>query len=210
MTPILYRWPGVPGKRQLAPDIFVSFAPDRPRSSFDLDVEGHFPPFVLEVVSPWSIERDQVAKRNAYERLKAHEYVLFTPAANRPSKLEGYRRGKEGTLAPWPADEQGRLWSDVLGLFLVAQEEIVRAAGPDGVLIPTLRESELAWERETTAREREVAAREQESTARQAAEEARQVAEAARDQEAEARRATEAENERLRREIDELRSRTRS
>src|SRR5437867_13091279 len=54
MHPVIYSWPGTTSRKQLAPDVYVAFVPDRPRSSFDADAEGGFPPFVLEVVSPSS------------------------------------------------------------------------------------------------------------------------------------------------------------
>jgi Uma2 family endonuclease len=147
MTPILYSWPNYHRKRQLAPDVFVAFAPDRPRSSFDSDVEG-FPQFVLEVVSPESRYRDQTEKRTAYARLGAREYALFTPYVDdRPSDLAGYRRNATGGFEPWPKDDQGRLWSDALGLYLVAQGRTLRAATPEGHLLPTLREAEAEIER---------------------------------------------------------------
>jgi Uma2 family endonuclease len=157
MTPILYTWPGVPRKRQLAPDVFVAFVPDRPRSSFDVDVEGGFPPFVLEVVAPSSAERDRTEKRDAYELLGAQEYALFTPSADRPSDLAGYRRNAAGRFEPWPRDEQGRLWSEVLELYLVAQGTTIRAATRAGELLPTLREAVEARERERREAEAEIA-----------------------------------------------------
>jgi Uma2 family endonuclease len=169
MTPILYRWPEYPRKRQLAPDVFVAFAPNRPRTSFDAEAEGGFPPFVLEVVSPSSTDRDEVEKRRAYDLLGVREYALFTPYADRPSRLEGYRRNAAGLFEQWPRDERGRLWSEVLGLYLVAQGTIIRAATREGRLLPTLKEAVEALDREAAER-----------------------------------RGVEAENERLRREIERL------
>jgi len=150
MHPIRYSWPSVPGKRQLAPDLFVALVPYRPRPSFDVEVEGGFPPFVLEVVSPTSAERDKVEKRNAYDLLEVREYALFTPEADRPSELEGYRRDATGSFGPWPRDEQGRLWSEVLGLYLVVEGMSVRAATREGELLPTFREA-VAARREAEA-----------------------------------------------------------
>jgi Uma2 family endonuclease len=141
MTPILYRWPGVKRKKQLAPDVFVALAPKRPRSSFDLDVEGDFPPFILEVVSPSSVERDQEEKRLAYEMLGVREYALFAPEADRPSQLGGFRRNDQGSFDPWPRDDQGRLWSELLSLYLVAEGATIRAQTSDGEVIPTLEEA---------------------------------------------------------------------
>lgn len=141
MMPILFLWPGTSRKRQLAPDVFVAFAPDRHRPSFDVEIEGDMPPFILEVVSPSSSERDQGDKRYAYEMLGVREYALFTPKADRPSEVEGYRRDEAGRFEPWPKDEQGRLWSEVLGLYLVPVGTTIRAATPDEQLLPTLSEA---------------------------------------------------------------------
>jgi Uma2 family endonuclease len=143
MTPILYDWPGRRRKRQLAPDIFVALAPDRPRASFDAAAEG-FPQFILEVVSPSSFERDTDEKTIAYDQLGAREYALFTPRVDQPATLAGYRRDDAGRFAPWPTDERGRLWSEVLGLYLVAQGPTLRAMTPAGVLLPTLGEEAAA------------------------------------------------------------------
>ncbi|HEY8741717.1 MAG TPA: Uma2 family endonuclease [Chloroflexota bacterium] len=89
MLPIEYDWPDAPRKKVLSPDTFVVFAPEHARSSYDLEVEGDFPPFVLEVVSPSSTTRDLVAKRKAYALLGVREYALFTPRDGPPSSLEG-------------------------------------------------------------------------------------------------------------------------
>jgi hypothetical protein len=66
---------------------------------------------------------------------------LFTPWADRPSELVGYRLGVGGQFEPWPRDEQGRLWSEVLELFLVVQGTTIRAATREGELLPTLSEA---------------------------------------------------------------------
>ena len=113
MLPILYTWPPAKRKHQLAPDAFVAFVPEHARSSFDVAVEGSFPPFVLEVVSPSSTERDEEEKRRAYELLGAREYALFTPRVDAGSTLTGYRQGTSGAFETWRPDEQGRLWSEV-------------------------------------------------------------------------------------------------
>ncbi len=176
MTPILYLWPGQGRKHQLAPDVFVALAPDRPRSSYDSTSEG-FPSFVLEVVSPSSEDRDRNDKSLAYELLGAREYALFTPDASGPARLEGYRRNSAGRFEPWQPDREGRLWSDVLGLFLLVQGEILRAATPDGRLLLTFDEAIAASTRVQAERDRVQAERDR----------------------------VQAENEELRREIERLR-----
>jgi len=137
MLPIMYSWGKRKRKQVLSPDTFVAFAPDHPRTSFDVAVEGTFPPFVLEVVSPSSVERDREEKRDAYELLGVREYALFTPRAADISRLEGYRRDETGKFDPWLPDEQGRLWSDVLGLYLVVRGQVLQAQSPDGRLLLT-------------------------------------------------------------------------
>ena len=185
MLPITYEWPNAARKKQLSPDTFVAFVEERARTSYDVEAEGGFPPFVLEVVSPSSTARDQQEKRLAYELLGVREYALFTPREGVPSVLEGYRRGATGQFEPWTPDEQGRLWSEVLGLYLVARGALLQAQTAEGRLLLTP---------------------EQTGAALRVAEEARRREEEARRSEEEARRRAEEEAERLRRELERYRS----
>jgi Uma2 family endonuclease len=159
MLPIRYDWPSSVGKKQLAPDVFVAFVSEQARSSFDVNVEGSFPPFVLEVVSPSSVARDEQEKRYAYELLGAQEYVLFTPRDDGQSTLMGYRRNTAGLFEPWAADEQGGLWSDVLALRLVAHEHSLQAWTAEGEVLLTLEQAEIARAEAEAARETEARAR---------------------------------------------------
>src|SRR5438067_91250 len=133
LLPIRYRRPGERRRRQVAPDVMVAFVPQRRRDSYDLEKEGVFPAFVLEVLSQSSVARDTDAKRRLYEALGAQEYVLFAPEPGLlEPPLQGYRRGEEGRFAPWLPDADGRIWSDVLGLWLAAEERLLRAVQADG------------------------------------------------------------------------------
>ena len=178
MLPITFRWPGTPGRRTLSPDTFVSFVPERTRSSYDLEAEDSFPPFVLEVVSPSSTVRDHEEKLHAYDLLGVREYALFTPREGEASALEGYRRGADGALEAWLVDGQGRLWSAELELYLVVRGALVQAQTREGRWL-------LTPEQEAQGRHR---------------------AEAEREQEAQARHHAEAEVERLRRELERYKS----
>ncbi len=191
MLPITFRWPGVPTTRTLAPDTFVSFVPERARTSYDLEAEGVFPPFVLEVVSPSSKQRDHEQKLEAYGLLGVREYALFTPRAGDASTLDGYRRGADSALEPWAPDAQGRLWSDVLGLYLVVRGVYVQAETREGRLL-------LTPEQEAEGRRQEAEGRRQEAEGR------RQEAEGRR-QEAEGRRHAEEDAAQLRHELEQLR-----
>jgi Uma2 family endonuclease len=196
MLPIIFRDQLTRQRHQLAPDVLVARVPDRPHTSYDVAEEGVFPQFVLEVVSPSSTQRDQVAKREAYRILGAQEYALFTPRLGEPSTLAGYRRGPEGEWLDWQTDADGRLWSEVLALYLIRQDEQIRAQTPEGRLLPTYEELQEEREREANARRQAEAEREREANARR-------QAEAEREREAEARRRLEAEIERLRRRLSD-------
>ncbi len=177
MLPINYEWPNAARKKTLAPDTFVAFVPERSCTSYDREAEGVFPPFVLEVVSPSSTTRDELDKRHAYHLLGAREYALFTPHEGKASTLEGYRRNAAGEFEPWPLDDQGRLWSEVLGLRLVIRGALLQAETPDGRLLLTPEQAEEARQRAEEARQRAEEARQRAEEARQRAEEARQRAE---------------------------------
>lgn len=146
MHPIIYTWRDLPTRKQLAPDVYVAFVPDHPRPSFDVAREGGFPPFVLEVVSPASIERDRIEKREAYDALGVQEYALFTPRENEPSSLEGYQRTPDGRFATWQSDAEGRLWSQTLGLFLEVQGAALRAMTAEGEPLLTPDQTDVALE----------------------------------------------------------------
>jgi Uma2 family endonuclease len=146
--PIRYRRPGEQRKRQVAPDVMVAFVPQRPRDSYDLEQEGIFPAFVLEVLSQRSVARDTDRKRRLYEALGAQEYMLFAPEPGLLElPLQGYRRSESGRFEPLRPDALGRLWSEVLGLWLAAEGGALRAVQLDGQLLLTHEESEAARHR---------------------------------------------------------------
>ena len=206
MLPVTFPWPLPPHLRafddgatddavrprtkQLAPDTMVALDATtiRGRTSFDMVREGHFPPFVLEVVSPSSKARDEREKKRAYDLLGVQEYVIFTPYARKPSTLVGWRRGESGRFEPWSADAEGRLWSTVLALYILVRGERVRAQTAEGVEL-------LTPEEQAEGRRQEAEERRQEA-------EGRRRAEAALEREAEARRAAEDEIARLRRALE--------
>jgi Uma2 family endonuclease len=144
MLPIRFTRPGTTVKGTLAPDLFVAFADDHPRRSFDIDEEGGFPPFVLEVLSPESTVRDMDLKVQAYESLGAREYALFAPTADlRQPPLQGFRRDvASGAFVRWQPDESGRLDSSVLDLWLVPRGTQLRLQERAGAILPTYGELE--------------------------------------------------------------------
>ncbi|HZS87361.1 MAG TPA: Uma2 family endonuclease [Chloroflexota bacterium] len=152
MLPLTYRLPGESRPRQVAPDVFVARVPLRGRSSLPVDEEG-MPPFVLEVVSSSSVQRDLEEKTEIYRLLGAQEYAIVRLDVAGP-RLEGYRRGTAGAWEVWAPDAQGRLWSAVLGLWLVLRGDEVRAVTPTGEMLRTLPEAEAERQQAKAAQER--------------------------------------------------------
>ena len=68
--------------------------------------------------------------------------------------LQGYRRGAHGRFEALLSDAGGRLWTEVLGLWLVAEGGALRAVQPDAQLLLTHEESEAARAQEAAARQR--------------------------------------------------------
>ncbi len=204
MLPIFYPRPRLKRKGQVAPDVLVSFVADRYRDSYDLEEEGVCPAFVLEVISSSSVLQDTVKKRRTYRLLGMQEYVLFAPDPNalRQPALTGYRRTANDRFVAWKPDAQGRLWSRVLELYLVAQGREVHALKPDGSPLLTPEQEAMERERETLERERE--ALERQRLLRQAEQEAleRQRLLRQAEQEALERRRLEDEVARLRAELE--------
>ena len=112
-----------------------------------MDVEGAFPPFVLGLISPARVLRDEQDNRLAYEIVGVKEYALFTPRQHGSSRLEGYRRDPAGKLESWPLDAEGRLWSEVLGLYFVVQGNLLQAQTREGQLLLTPDQAEEAARR---------------------------------------------------------------
>jgi Uma2 family endonuclease len=144
MLPIDYRWKNLSVKKRVSPDGFVAFVPEHARQSFDAEEEGGFPPFVVEVVSPSSIYRDEEEKRQVYDLMGVKEYALFTPRDPAGATLRGYRRDAAGQFVDWPTDAQGRLWSTTLELYLVARGALLQAQTADGEWLMTPEQSEVA------------------------------------------------------------------
>jgi hypothetical protein len=70
------------------------------------------------------------------------EYLLFDPVGGLLTpRLQGYRREGE-RLEGWEPDNQGRLWSDVLGAWLQVVGDDLRLVRQDGTLEPSPAEAE--------------------------------------------------------------------
>lgn len=179
---MLYYQEGDPSKC-VSPDVFVTFGvPKGDRRTFKVWEEGKSPDVVFELTSDSTRSEDLGLKCWLYSQLGVREYFLFDPLRQylRPS-LRGYRLiGDEYVRIGEEPAKSGelRLKSEVLNLELLAKGGQLRLLDPaSGIWLPLPAELEAAW---------------REAEARAA-------------QEGKARKAAEAEVERLRTELQRLR-----
>jgi len=171
-------------RKHIAPDAFVVFGVPKepPRDNYLVWEEGRGPNLVVEITSKSTRREDEKKKFVIYrDILKVPEYILFDPTEDylHPS-LQGFRLAAEKYV---PIDLiAGRLPSEVLGLHLERDGTRLRLFDPvaRGYLLTRLEALEIAERRAAEADHR------------------------AADAEAAQRRLAD-ENERLRREIQQLR-----
>jgi Uma2 family endonuclease len=141
---------GLPWRAFRGPDIFWvgGVDPDRERRVWiSWEEGGRLPDVIVELLSPSTARKDRTEKRDLYARVfRTAEYFLCDPDTG---TLEGLRLA-ERFYQPIPPDENGRFWSEQLGVFFGlwhgAVEEKkgdwVRLFRPDGSLVPTEAEAE--------------------------------------------------------------------
>ena len=188
---LLYYVEGDP-RASVAPDVFVVLGvPRGVRRIYKFWEEGKPPSLMIEVTSS-STRREDLAKKQLYERLGVEEYILHDPLGDylRPP-LQGYRLVK-GRYQAIPLAADGSLLSQVVGLRFKPEPSGIRLVDPAAETVLMTRQEEAAARR---AAEQKTA---QEATARRAAEQKAS-------QEATARRAAEDEVARLRAELERLR-----
>ena len=197
-----------PALAQVAPDVAVIPGipdPERLRSVFEEEKEGKGPAFVLEIVSKATRKFDTEEKPDIYRRAGVEECFVLNPLKS-PWEIVGRRlERRTGRYRKIRPDKLGRVCSKTLELdFEIAPE------GGRLVLIDLATDEPLRGLAESEeAREAAEAAREAEKRARETAEAAREAAELRASQEAEARRAAEADKRELAREIERLREKLR-
>ncbi|HEV3003827.1 MAG TPA: Uma2 family endonuclease [Pirellulales bacterium] len=199
----------VPGnkRRHVAPDVFVTrgIAKEKPRKSYFVWEDGHGPDLVIEFTSRSTRKEDTRTKFVLYrDTLRVSEYFMFDPYGHYlQPPLQGHRL-QAGEYVPIRM-RSGRLPSNVLGLELEANGLELRLydSATGGWLLTSPEASAEAFERYAQALA---------SSASPDAERAHDEARRARSV-AERRKLmlqlewAQVENERLRRELDQLRRR---
>ncbi|MGB3788397.1 MAG: Uma2 family endonuclease [Phormidesmis sp.] len=125
------------------PDFFLATPTQkRPRRSWVVWEEGgQYPELIIELLSESTARVDRTLKKALYQdRFRTPEYFWFSPET---LEFEGYRLVNRH-YEPIAADHSGRLWSEVLGLYLGEHQGNLRYFFENGELVPTLQEATAA------------------------------------------------------------------
>lgn len=118
------------------PDFFlVKHTERKHRNSWVVwEEDGQYPDLIIELLSNSTVNVDRHLKRKLYaERFHTPEYFYFSPDT---LEFAGFRLALD-QYQPIVANEQGWLWSEVLGLFLGVFNQQLRYFTLAGALLPT-------------------------------------------------------------------------
>ncbi len=159
-------------RKFLGPDFFLVRGVDpRPRTSWAVwNEEGRYPDLIIELLSDSTAEVDRTEKKRLYQNVfHTHEYFWFSPVTGEFAGFRLINRWYEAI----PADERGRRWSEVLGLYLGMVDKQLRYFEADGTLVlgpeeTALREQHRAEQAEGYAEQAESQAKQERQRAEQA------------------------------------------
>jgi len=141
---------GLPERAFRGPDVFWvgGVDPHRERKVWiSWEEGGRLPDVIFEMLSPKTAKKDRTEKKDLYARVfGTPEYFLYEPDTG---KLEGFRLAGR-FYQPIEPDEDGRLWSQQLGVSVGLwhgnlqgrQADWARLFRPDGSLVPMEAEAE--------------------------------------------------------------------
>jgi Uma2 family endonuclease len=124
------------------PDFFVVLGTNRePRKSWVVWEEGgKYPDLVVEVLSDSTADIDRNLKKEIYQNIwRTPNYFWFDPDS---LEFQGFHL-VDGLYYPLEPDQNGRLWSQPLGLFLGLHETKLRFFSAAGELVTTPTEDAL-------------------------------------------------------------------
>jgi Uma2 family endonuclease len=146
------------------PDLFVvKDVEPRQRSSWVVWHEGgRYPDFILELLSNSTSSTDRGLKKELYQtRFRTPEYFWFSPIT---LEFAGFRliAGKYEAIEP---DENGRLFSEVLGLYLGIEQDKLRFFFDSGELVKS--PDEIAEQQQLRAEQEQLRAEQEQLRAEQ-------------------------------------------
>lgn len=110
------------------PDFFVTLGVDgsRERQGWVIwEEEGRYPDMIVELMSPSTANVDRSIKRDLYERtFRTANYFIYDPFDAK--SLQGWQLEASLRYEPLTPNQQGWLWSNVLGLWLGTWEGQIR------------------------------------------------------------------------------------
>jgi Putative restriction endonuclease len=124
---LLIKW-DIPDLGDHCPDAFVAFGiqnKEANRTEFLIPAEGVRPALIVEVVSPRYRTTDRVKKVRHYARAGVREYIILDRRKQRGEYIDevlGYRLDDEGQYLPLIPDEEGRVLSEAVGLWIGLQD----------------------------------------------------------------------------------------
>jgi Uma2 family endonuclease len=119
---LIIKW-GREKLRQHCPDVCVVFGlkdKEKYRSEFVVPEEGTKPAVVMEVVSPRYRRADRETKVKQYAKEGVQEYIILDRRRQRGERVDevlGYRL-EEGSYVPISPDEEGRIFSETLDIWV--------------------------------------------------------------------------------------------
>ena len=118
------------------PDFFVVLGTERkPRKSWVVwEEEGKYPNIIIEILSPKTAKSDRGLKKQIYQdTFRTADYFWFDPDT---LEFQGFQliQGQYQELQP---NQEGRLWSQQLGLYLGIHNAQLRFYGDEGELVLT-------------------------------------------------------------------------
>ncbi len=158
----------------LGPDFFLVRAVEhKPRNSWVVWAEGgRYPDLIIELLSDSTAKVDRTSKKTLYQNVfRTPEYFWFSPVS---LELVGFRL-LLGVYQPITADEQGRYWSEMLGLSLGVEDGWLRYFEQNGDKVLTPAETaEQEYQRVEQAQQQVQHAPQQAQHAQQQAQQAQQ------------------------------------
>ncbi|WP_439623504.1 Uma2 family endonuclease [Gemmata sp.] len=128
----------VPGLRILGPDVIVFNGEarewDRNRAVFPVKKMGARPLIVVEITSPTTRRKDLTDKPNLFYRAGVPLFVLIDlpyGGGKRPSGITAFQAGPT-EYEPLPPEPDGRVWLEVVEVFLRSEGNRVVCYTPDG------------------------------------------------------------------------------
>lgn len=139
LTDVRVAW-DVPGLKAHGPDIALVFGVREHKNwtTFDVAEEGVRPALIVEVVSPEYANLDRSNKLDEYDRAGVPLYVILDTVAQRDAellRLLAYGK-QDGTYAPLPRAEQGRVWIAPARIWLSIEQNELVIYDEAGAVIP--------------------------------------------------------------------------